>query len=284
MAPHPTEFVAILLYEDDTGWCHIEPLVFAVSHPEIAYQWALAKGKESRPSKRFVGLGDLFVKTEEVPPIATMRQMSAREHVTPKEQLSAFQDPRWLSVPHDPAELEAALREPPALVPLEGLDAIDWDRLSHAYGPARDVPLDLRRLASCDPNARKRALWELSGNIYHQGSVDTATAAAVPFLVQIATHPSLPERREILELLDAIADSAVADPEQIKKGWAWKKELFGERFRMPTEEMAEEDIEVRATLRSALRKCCDSLRPLRTDSDAEVRRLAAVILTKLSRP
>ena len=48
---------------------------------------------------------------------------------------------------------------------LEGLEAIDWARLGHAYGSAKDVPGLLRALASPQRKRRTRALHALYGNI-----------------------------------------------------------------------------------------------------------------------
>ncbi|MET8832347.1 hypothetical protein ABZV78_00295 [Micromonospora sp. NPDC004540] len=88
---------------------------------------------------------------------------------------------------------------------LNGIDEIDWSRLSHAYGPAEDVPGQLRALASADPGDRARARYELYGNIFHQGSRYEATAYAVPFLLELLADPGTGEPAELLELLVAIA-------------------------------------------------------------------------------
>jgi hypothetical protein len=64
---------------------------------------------------------------------------------------------------------------------LDDLDRVPWADLTHAYGPATDVPALLRALAdgtgSVDP---------LFGNVWHQGTVYPATAPVVPFLVELA--------------------------------------------------------------------------------------------------
>ncbi|MFD5830011.1 hypothetical protein [Lentzea sp. NPDC060358] len=85
---------------------------------------------------------------------------------------------------------------------LNGLDEVDWSRLTHAYGTAGDVPDQLRALASSDAGDRGKALKQLYGNIYHQGTVYKATAHAVPFLLEVLAAGI--ERREVLELLVAI--------------------------------------------------------------------------------
>jgi hypothetical protein len=85
---------------------------------------------------------------------------------------------------------------------LQGLDAVDWPGLHHAYGPATDVPDLLRALA--DPDRASEELraaaaensttifehveWTLWGNIFHQGTVWQASAHTVPFLVEILLH------------------------------------------------------------------------------------------------
>lgn len=51
---------------------------------------------------------------------------------------------------------------------LEGLDKVDWESLTHAYGEATDVPPLLRSLSSADPMEREQAVSDLFGNIWHQ--------------------------------------------------------------------------------------------------------------------
>ncbi|MFH8337073.1 hypothetical protein [Streptomyces sp. AM6-12] len=72
---------------------------------------------------------------------------------------------------------------------LSGLDAVDWSALTHACGPADDVPGLLRALCSPEAEQRHKALDALYGNTFHQGSRYPATAAAVPFLVRMGAVP-----------------------------------------------------------------------------------------------
>ncbi len=61
------------------------------------------------------------------------------------------------------------------------LSGIDWKRLSHAYGSARDLPALLMAVARGEDDG-----GDLFANIYHQGTVYSATAAAAPFLAELA--------------------------------------------------------------------------------------------------
>ncbi|MEH1014905.1 hypothetical protein V6U90_17560 [Micromonospora sp. CPCC 206060] len=88
---------------------------------------------------------------------------------------------------------------------LDTLDEINWAGLVHAYGPADDVPGQIRRLRSTDPKDRERARWELYGNIFHQGTRYEATAYAVPFLLELLADPATPEPAPLIELLVSIA-------------------------------------------------------------------------------
>ncbi|BCJ41348.1 hypothetical protein GCM10010168_88910 [Actinoplanes ianthinogenes] len=78
---------------------------------------------------------------------------------------------------------------------------MDWAGLEHAYGPAEDVPGLLRALADGD----EEALYELFGNIWHQGTVYPATAYAVPFLIRLLDAPGA-DTAGVLHLLTEIAD------------------------------------------------------------------------------
>ncbi|KAK2759457.1 hypothetical protein FQN54_002935 [Arachnomyces sp. PD_36] len=91
--------------------------------------------------------------------------------------------------------------------PLSGLDAIPWSTLSHAYNSATDVPNQLRIIAnddSSDPEPAKQAVWQLFGNIYHQGTVYDATEYAVPFLARLAVAGK--KTADLVGLLGSIAD------------------------------------------------------------------------------
>lgn len=84
---------------------------------------------------------------------------------------------------------------------LDGLDAIDWVRLTHAYGSAGDVPGHLRDLAAADPDVRQRARWCLYDTIIHRGARTEASAPAIPFLLELAADPAACERHELLHLV-----------------------------------------------------------------------------------
>jgi hypothetical protein len=87
----------------------------------------------------------------------------------------------------------------------EGLDRIPWPDLHHAYGPATDVPDQLRALRSSDPAARDWAAFALMGNVYHQGARWPASAHVVPFLVALVDDPGTPDRAGVARLLRAVA-------------------------------------------------------------------------------
>ena len=65
------------------------------------------------------------------------------------------------------------------------LSEVSWSKLGHAYGAASDVPFFLRQL--CHPRYTKRdaVVETLYSNIYHQGSLYSATPFAVPFLMDV---------------------------------------------------------------------------------------------------
>ena len=68
---------------------------------------------------------------------------------------------------------------------LQGIEQVDWSRRRHAFGPADDLPRLLRDVAGGGPPA-DRAVSELFGTIWHQGTVYDATSVAVPFLGELA--------------------------------------------------------------------------------------------------
>src|SRR5262245_9418617 len=201
-------FLAVHIYEDGAERRCEEPRVYSASHPEIAYQLAFADGSEQRFGRRFLGLSHLEETDQDIEPLARTQGGDARELIVPKNALAAFNNPRWKGVSWDEEELAAALRGPPMLFEIDGLDRIRWQEYMHAYGPASDVPMDIRRLASSDANVREQALWQLGSSIYHQGSIYGATAVAVPFLLKVGSDRRSGGRGRLFQLLAEIAKSS----------------------------------------------------------------------------
>jgi hypothetical protein len=81
---------------------------------------------------------------------------------------------------------------------LQGLDAVPWANLEHAYGSAADVPDLLRMLLDPDPKVRSETLWTLYGNVFHRGTRYPATAHVIPFLIQMCASPNVPNRGDLL--------------------------------------------------------------------------------------
>ncbi|MFF4763322.1 hypothetical protein [Streptomyces sp. NPDC001292] len=92
------------------------------------------------------------------------------------------------------------------------LDNVQWHVLTHAYGSAEDVPELIRALYRGDEETAGEAIYELYGNIYHQGTVYPASAPAVPFLAHAVRHAP-GKRDELLMLLAVLADHDPADIE-----------------------------------------------------------------------
>lgn len=93
---------------------------------------------------------------------------------------------------------------------LEGLDDIDWANLEHAYGEASDVPKLIRSLASKDEEERRGALWELYGNIFHQGTRYQATVYTIPFIFELIRDPNVPDKASLIKFT---VDLALGYPE-----------------------------------------------------------------------
>ncbi|MFD4693242.1 hypothetical protein [Streptomyces sp. NPDC058463] len=89
------------------------------------------------------------------------------------------------------------------------LDSIDWSSMSHAYGPAGDVPVWLREMAAADPSVRDKALGHFYSAAHHQGDVHACTTASLPFLFALADDPAAPDRASIVELLLSIGRESV---------------------------------------------------------------------------
>lgn len=143
----------------------------------------------------------------------------------------------------------------------EGLDDIDWASLTHAYGSASDVPALLRALATGNESSRAAAIGELFGNIYHQGTVYSASAPALPYLYELLGSPDVPGKDWIAYLIASIADGVGylevhADSEQNRDDW---RRILASKGLTLEEELAREAREVAAVRAAASLRLRDLL-------------------------
>lgn len=149
------------------------------------------------------------------------------------------------------------------------LAAIDWSRVSHAYGPADDVPDLLRAVADGTRGERKKAFHTLYGNIFHQGTRYPASAKAATCLIELLRRNKQPDLVEILVLLNHLAvgyqESFLETgfdftDREVKK--AWGRNAFGRSY-------------------VAVREGSDVYLDLLEHDDAQVRGAAAFLLAFL---
>ena len=163
---------------------------------------------------------------------------------------------------------------------LEQLDSIDWASLGHAYGSAADVPHQLRSLLSDDEEIRQKALEELFGNIYHQGTVYEASIYAIPFLIEFLDDPNYQAKDDIVQLFACIAGGkgylevhAVDDQGQID----WN-EISAGHGRSLNEEIQKET-KVIKMVRAASSPHVPRLLPYLAHGEPDMREVIAVMLT-----
>jgi hypothetical protein len=84
---------------------------------------------------------------------------------------------------------------------LERLDDVPWAKLGAVMGPGHSVPEEIRRLLYPDPEARRRALDRLTWILFDEGTPDRVTPAVIPFLIELAAEPAVPDRPDLLRLL-----------------------------------------------------------------------------------
>lgn len=76
---------------------------------------------------------------------------------------------------------------------------VDWARLTHAYGRARNVPRILLDMVSPDATVRANGWSSFWGFVNHQGDFYDSTVAAVPFLIEAAGCRDVPGRAGMLD-------------------------------------------------------------------------------------
>lgn len=81
----------------------------------------------------------------------------------------------------------------------------DWSRLTHAYGAAHDIP---GLLDQAGPAPADRVWSDLWSRLCHQGTVYTASYAALPALTEMARQWRAPQQFQPLLLAAAIVASS----------------------------------------------------------------------------
>jgi hypothetical protein len=161
---------------------------------------------------------------------------------------------------------------------LEGLPAIDWVSLTHAYGPAGDIPTLFQELTSNDPEEWVGAISGLYDTLCHQMcTVYEATPQAIPFLIELLGYKKIRCRGRILQFL---GDAARATSYLAAHG---ELPHFGERRKTAEfeEQLAKELEWVRRT-REAIWKGLDTYLELLTDLDKRIRVLVPYTLGLLA--
>ena len=88
---------------------------------------------------------------------------------------------------------------------LEGLDAVPWRDLERssgdplsAYDSFTEIPNFLRQLLTPDPEKRSYALGRLYENLLHQGTPFAGIPYVIPFIIELCSEPSVPNRASLL--------------------------------------------------------------------------------------
>jgi hypothetical protein len=158
--------------------------------------------------------------------------------------------------------------------------SIEWSSYHHAYGPAEDIPDAIESLKSVDPAVRENALSHLAVTIHHQGDIYTATAPAVAALIRLAVNDQMPGRSGILELVEAIAESAArhvpAQPIEVKDRDGIE---YASYYSLNAKIHAESDFrEIFLPVQSALASQRVAFENLRSDRDRDIAVIAGSIL------
>lgn len=92
------------------------------------------------------------------------------------------------------------------------LDDPRWSSLTHAYGPAPDVPGFLRDLsaAAALSTSRERSWESIWSASCHQGTIGTASYAAVPHLDSLGMDRSVGEQVDHWSFVGATCEAALA--------------------------------------------------------------------------
>lgn len=88
---------------------------------------------------------------------------------------------------------------------IDGLDDIQWDKLTHAYGTAEEIPKYLRLLSSDEPDVLKKTFTHLYNCLYHQSTIYEASVTTIPFLIDLLMAENIQRKSSIIRLLSHFA-------------------------------------------------------------------------------
>lgn len=177
------------------------------------------------------------------------------------------------------AELYRSLDSVPPVSALADLDRVDWSSVSDAYGPANDVPAFIRALASTESTHRDYAIQALFQTIWHQGTIYSASAKAVPFLFKLLEVDGPHDKSAVAILLAELADGQPSfhrcedNPEEATR---WR-EILAKSNRSLDDELAAGRI-YHAEIREQVYAKLDLLYPFLRDESPEVRQSIAVAI------
>lgn len=111
---------------------------------------------------------------------------------------------------------------------LETLDKVHWAEQKHAYGTCENFPKVVRRLAHPEKGVRSGALGYISENLFHQGTHYPVNEFAIPFLLEVAAAPEVPDRIPLYRLLQAMlgSQSIPMSPRQRKEHQAYERRAY----------------------------------------------------------
>src|SRR5579862_7209142 len=171
---------------------------------------------------------------------------------------------------------------------LENIDKLNWAELKHAYGTCEAFPKIVRLLAHPDQGARRGALSYISENLFHQGTHYDVNEIALPFLLEVAASPQVPDRIPLYRLLQAMlgSESIPMSPRQRKEHQAYLRRAYPWMFGRRRNKSSDGDFWKSLFEKSvaASWKCRELLiEVVRSDQAAGVRAEAVRLLAEMAR-
>jgi hypothetical protein len=164
---------------------------------------------------------------------------------------------------------------------LEGLAQINWASLRHAYGAASNIPELFQAMLAGGKRKRDNALYKLSDLIQHQGTVYSATSAAIPFLYRFLASDLELDRPHLINIFRNLSLGTGYLQVHTKypdSAATWHK-ILGEEGKTLEEEIAREEEEV-AKVHHAIGEGLHHLIPYLRHEKSWVRECAAECLQR----
>jgi hypothetical protein len=161
------------------------------------------------------------------------------------------------------------------------IDTIDWKSLKHSFGVAEHAPKQIRALLTDDYLTAVVAWGDLPNLLLHQGSIGSATVAALPYFLRMLTSNAPHLHYMSLSFLCALAQATSPEDDSVTSPSDALRQALARYDRDIDVEM-EEEMAYQRIIWDKLGSALPQVEAFLEDDIPEIRRVAQLLHAELS--